>query len=368
MSGCSSLKRRFNRFKWDLLKQKDCIYVAFISTGGVGDLLVHLNFIKAFKAHCRENLKIDLFHSLKLTNSLYDKTEEYLDGWFDRQEFTRYECKYDIVFSFHSRYPKPTMIRKGRVSQCAPSCYCLYKAYRAHYEANRDFYDLMPRLDGITGDFAVARGFTRLTQPDIDHLLQIDTSFSISVPVEKEAETHQKFSIEPGSYITFNNSVDTGFGADFSTKLWLPDYYEDLFSMLHESYPDIRLVFLGPDKMSIKAPFVLNLTGETTFEELKVLLKNSILHIGPEGGMVHMRQALKGFSTKSCVLFGPTSSSFFGYSNNINLESKGVCLRHCEWLTRTWQEKCVREGLPICAKMRALTPEMVFKAIEGVIQ
>lgn len=149
MSRFDRLKRRFNTLKWDLLKKKECLYVAFLSTGGVGDLLVRLNFLKAFRAHCEPSLRIDLYHSAKLISSLYDPKDGYLEGWFNRDDFGRFEDKYDLVFSFHSRYPKPTMIRTRRTSLLAPECFRLYKAYFAHYEANCDFYDLMPRLDGI---------------------------------------------------------------------------------------------------------------------------------------------------------------------------------------------------------------------------
>lgn len=367
MSRFDRLKRRFNTLKWDLLKKKECLYVAFLSTGGVGDLLVHLNFLKAFRAHCEPSLRIDLYHSAKLISSLYDPKDGYLEGWFNRDDFGRFEDKYDLVFSFHSRYPKPTMIRTRRTSLLAPECFRLYKAYFAHYEANCDFYDLMPRLDGIAGDFAVAGGFTRLTQPDINRLLGLGPSFDIAIPVKKEKETLEAFGLEPGRYLTFNNSVDTGFSGDRSTKLWLPDYFEALFELLHQARPDLKLVFLGPDKTPVKSPFVLNLTGETNFEELKAVLKNAALHIGPEGGMVHMRQALGGTSKTSCVLFGPTSRAFFGYPDNINLEIPGVCLNHCEWLSRTWQESCVRVKKPLCDKMKALTPEIVFDAIKGAL-
>lgn len=367
MSAIKKLKRSFNVYKWDRLKEDGCLYVAFISTGGVGDLLVHLNFVKAFKTHCGSNLRIDLFHSAKLTDSLYDPADGYLDGWFNRDDFGRYELKYDIVFSFHSRYPKPVSIRTRRTTMLNPECYRLYKAYFAHYEANCDLYDLMPRLDGIAGDFALAGGFTRLSQPDIGHLLGIGSSFDISVPVKKEAETLAKFSLEPGKYLTFNNSVDTGFNGDRSTKLWFSEYFEQLFELISEHRPELKLVYLGPAREAVGNPCVLNLSGETSFEELKVLLKNASLHVGPEGGMVHMRQALNGISKKSCVLFGPTSRGFFGYPDNINMEVPGICLNHCEWLARNWQEKCVREQRPVCAKMLALTPELVFKALEGAL-
>lgn len=66
-------KTKFRRAAWDRTKRNDTVYVAFLSSGGVGDLVVNMNFIAAFKKHSEAaggRLEIDLFHSAKLIESL----------------------------------------------------------------------------------------------------------------------------------------------------------------------------------------------------------------------------------------------------------------------------------------------------------
>lgn len=362
-------KTKFRRAAWDRTKRNDTVYVAFLSIGGVGDLVVNMNFIAAFKKHCEAaggRLEIDLFHSAKLIESLYDRDAGYLTGWYDLAEYReKLEGKYDLVFGYCMRSLKPFSCRFRRVSTICPEARRLRRLYAMHYDEHAEFFDQNPRWDGLYGQLMAARGYTRLQEADIDHVLGIK-DYSIRIPVREEEKTLRSFGLRAGEYLTFNNSVDTTFKGSRSTKQWFSRSFEALFEILHEKLPEMKLVYLGPTREDVLAPYVCNLSGKTTFEELKVLLKNAKLHVGPEGGMVHMRRALGAENGgKSCVLFGPTTPDIFGYAQNINLEDASACPARCEWMTPTWQMKCACGKEAVCRKMLALTPEKVFEALEG---
>ena len=102
----------------------------------------------------------------------------------------------------------------------------------------------------------------------------------------------------------------------------------------------------------------LNLAGKTSLDEIKAILKNSLLHIDGEGGLVHLRHALK--AGPSCVLFGPSSPEVLGYSENINLSS-GACPIHCEFYHDDWLKECVKNLDCVC--MKELKPDFVFTKI-----
>ena len=104
--------------------------------------------------------------------------------------------------------------------------------------------------------------------------------------------------------------------------------------------------------------------GKTSLEQVKVILKNSCLHIDNEGGYTHIRHAISG--GKTAVLFGPTSVDFFGYSDNINIKGEG-CETFCEWCTANWQEVCVR-GFTYPPCMYSITPEAVFRRISSYLK
>ena len=365
-------KTKFRRAAWDRTKRNDTVYVAFLSSGGVGDLVVNMNFISAFKKHCEAaggRLEIDLFHSAKLIESLYDRDAGYLTGWYDLAEYReKFEGKYDLVFGLRTRSPKPFSCRFRRVSTICPEALRLRKLYAKHCDEHAEFFDQHPRWDGLYGQLMAARGYTRLQEADIDHVLGIE-DYSIRIPVQNGEKTLKTFGLKPGEYLTFNNSVDTTFEGSRSTKQWFAPSFEGLFKILHEKHPEMKLVYLGPTREDILAPYVCNLSGRTTFEELKVLLKNTKLHVGPEGGMVHMRRAMGAENGgKSCVLFGPTTPDVFGYAENINLEEKSACPARCEWMTPKWQMRCACGKDAVCRKMQALTPEKVFEAIEGELR
>ena len=103
--------------------------------------------------------------------------------------------------------------------------------------------------------------------------------------------------------------------------------------------------------------------GKTTFNQVKILLKYASLHVDCEGGYVHLRQWLRGGT--SIVLFGPTSSDFYGYENNINIHGTG-CSQPCEWLTKDWVTKCPR-GFDNPPCMYSISPEMVMNKIRKAI-
>ena len=66
-------------------------------------------------------------------------------------------------------------------------------------------------------------------------------------------------------------------------------------------------------------------------------LRGAIFHLDNEGGLVHLASAM---GTRSCVVFGPTSSRYFGYPGNVNVDP-GFC-GGCWWITETWMNHCPR--------------------------
>ena len=125
--------------------------------------------------------------------------------------------------------------------------------------------------------------------------------------------------------------------------------------MFHQAYPDIKVVQVGAKGFS-------RIEGCDTYalgydlEVAKYVLKDSLLHIDCEGGLVHLATQL---GTKCVVLFGQTPIKFYAYPDNINL-SAGCC-HNCYWLTNDFTTCYRGQSEPEC--MRAITPEMVMEAV-----
>ena len=91
-------------------------------------------------------------------------------------------------------------------------------------------------------------------------------------------------------------------------------------------------------------------------ELTKYILANSLLHVGCEGGLIHLATAL---GTKCIVLFGASSVYYYGYARNINLVSE-VCFPCFD----IWGDAQIRfcpktKGEPLC--MLSHTPQKVFE-------
>ena len=90
-------------------------------------------------------------------------------------------------------------------------------------------------------------------------------------------------------------------------------------------------------------------------ELTKYILANSLLHVGCEGGLVHLATAL---GTKCLVLFDPSDVHQYGFARNINLVSE-VCSSCMYIFGDGGLRDCMRGNKePPC--MLSLTPQKVF--------
>jgi len=97
-------------------------------------------------------------------------------------------------------------------------------------------------------------------------------------------------------------------------------------------------------------------------EVTKWVLRQSMLHIDCEGGLVHLATQL---STKCAVIFGPTPPTFYGYEQNINIlpEKCGNCMGvHDEWSTVCFKG----QAQPEC--MYSTTAEKVLKEVSNLLK
>ena len=366
----SNLKKKasttIERLYWSRFKDKDVLDVAFITSGGVGDMLMFLNYIKHFVewADCR--VRADYFHNAKMIANLHSFDDEnWLHGCYDRDDVWRLRGKYDLILEFRFRYPRVIHMRHRRVKYLSRKIPVLADKYLEFEDKNRDLIDYSPKTDGLTCDIARIQGDTRLTQPDLYDLLSIQ-KFCINIPIKKEAESLSRFDLVDSQYVLVNRSVDSSRSGAESTKLWPKDHYHELITLIKEQYPQSVIVMCGPHLDDYDYGDVLDLRGKTSFNDLLVLIRNAKLLICPEGGMAHLRAALH--AGKSCVLFGPTSIKFYGYKSNINLTRSEECIEHCEWIKGNWQECCIKNGTGCCNKLLKLTAEDVLKAISPELE
>lgn len=340
--------------------------VGFLLRGGLGDIVVAANYIYKFRQkYGYENLRIDTFIHNSYNSARVILYDEYIvDHIYEEQGYEESFREYDIFFDI-SRYPDVKRKDLKKIALMMPELMeYVYLCERFRSE-NARFFVKAGITDGQSAMLSIINGKKRIHQPDVYGFLGVQEEYEYEIPVmEDEYEFLDDLDLKSRGFITINRGVDTNYTKN-SIKLWPQFYYNTLVKLLKKKYPDMVLVQLGSsyERSQTFDGVDLDLIGKTTLEQVKVLLKHSLVHIDGEGGMVHLRHALKG--GKSVVMFGPTSSEFFGYSENENIVGNG-CDTWCEWTVNNWQEKCLR-GYDNAPCMMSIIPEKVMQSVEKII-
>ena len=360
----SLLGIRFLKKKKEIIQKKpeeelnlsrDICNVAIYFKGGLGDMLINANFVYLLRKKLADaNMRVDVYCP-KVAVLAVLKDKDIADNVYltDNVPHNRYDLSMDL-----SRFPILRNVNKRRILFLCPELYEMVQMWEKDNVEKYRFIDDNPTLDGLLNKYYLIQGYKRWEQFDIEHILGMTENFPMPVFIDMPEKKYLKSLKLPTKFITIHRGVDSLVDAS-SVKQWPVEYYNDLIKRIRNKYPKIFIVQLGDskDRCPEFEGVDLNLSGETSLEQLKVLLKHALLHIDGEGGMVHLRHALNG--GKSIVLFGPTDPNVYGYSENINLVGKG-CVGGCEWLRNNWQSACAMGVVqPFC--QYSLKPETVFE-------
>ena len=130
--------------------------------------------------------------------------------------------------------------------------------------------------------------------------------------------------IRAGSYIVVEPGTNTDWFGDL--RSWPFDRWQELVSYIKKTHPEFSILQVGlPDTQLLEG--VVDLRGQTSFREAALVIKNSRLFIGTEGGLMHAAAAVK---TSSLILWGGiTLPSFAGYQNHQKILSNFVSCAPC---------------------------------------
>ena len=162
-------------------------------------------------------------------------------------------------------------------------------------------------------------------------------------------------------YITVNFGADKNMGGTAQTKLLSVFTLTEFIVTFKAAHPDLLVVQTGV-KNSLELDGADRYAFDCRLEETAILLKNSLLHVDCEGGLVHLASQL---STPCVVSFGPTPSYYYGYPRNQNIVSP-VC-GECMSVTGQWSKVCPR-GLQQAACMTAITSQMILEQAERIMK
>jgi ADP-heptose:LPS heptosyltransferase len=340
--------------------------LSFFITGGIGDILINLNYCSYLLEFLKDEIKcIDIF----VKNQTLVK-ELIGDSRFNIYPITEWNQN-SIIYLLDFKIDRFPFIVNNHLAlleaNSNPKTRKLVKLYEEFYQLNKKIVYYPPKIDALSVQYSIINKQNRMQQPDIYGYLNIsgnDYKFTPSISNEKEAL--KEFGLLDEKFITLNRGVDGTNLHSESTKLYPLDYYNSLVKLIKSEYKEYKIVQLGVsvDRCQLIDGVDLNLVGKTSLNQLKVILKNSNLHIDGEGGMSHLRKSLSG--GVSVVIFGPTSSSFYGYLSNINISSN-ACPVNCEWINDNWASYCInKENNHVC--MKNIKPNRIFEEIKKILK
>lgn len=348
----------FWRRKCKLSHDKICVSIKI--NGGIGDALMALPLIEFLVQKLPKNSIYNYYGLESHYNFIYkDKGIFSYLGPHDLYSLTtRLDC-YDLSIEI-SHFP---ILRQLNLKKFLPHPEALAIAINLVDFSNKfSFYtETFPNSDHQWSRFCIQNKLNRIS--------------GLFYPFNKGKQfTYPVLNVErlcPGllenvglvgtPYITVNNGSDSAYNFK-QTKSYPLEKWHATIQKLHNAFPNIKIVQIGHIKTSDPIIGVdVNLLGKTNLTEVAVILKNALLHIDIESGLVHINHAVGG---KSIVLFGPTPEKYYGYKENVNIVSKKCS--DCMWLMPTWQSSCVR-GLKDAECMSSISEDSIVDACRRIL-
>ena len=173
----------------------------------------------------------------------------------------------------------------------------------------------------------------------------------VNIPLAPEYKRDFE-NLQLDKYITIYTDIDETEKAHPKVKAWPIRCWHEYVIRLKKRRPNVEIVQCGGNDVKVENAdrHFLSVDLELT----KYILANSLLHVGCEGGLVHLATAL---GTKCIALFGPNTVDFIGYRQNINLASE-ICFPCFDIWGDANIKFCARSnGEPPC--MLSHTPQIV---------
>jgi exopolysaccharide biosynthesis WecB/TagA/CpsF family protein len=163
--------------------------------------------------------------------------------------------------------------------------------------------------------------------------------------------------------------IHAGSGGYSLARRWNPEGFAVVADRLHEEL-GAQIVFVGGAnddvsavKSAIHAPFI-DLSGQTTLNQLGAVLESADVFIGADSGVMHLACAA---GAPVVAIFGPSSADAWGPWTP---ESPSIVVRsapECSPCSYVGHGVGLRDGTPARTCMKMVTPERVYRAAKQLL-
>ena len=341
--------------------------VAFQLNGGLGTYIMEMNFVQCFYDKFAESVEISVFSfAEEMSLELYGK-QYFVTRYGSRKEFVKDDYDLAIEMNWFAKVVKCND-NALKEADSTNKLFRLVRKWRDFAKADITKHFFTPNTNMFDSQIYIMANSgrqNRLQLADIDGTLRIEKKYRFTITTENDDEVLEKFRLNGTRYITIQQGVNASSNTkQFSPKQWPNRYYAKLCEICHERFPDIKLVQLGEAENNLPVEGVdLCLLGETAMSELKSILKNAILHVDGDCGMVHIRRAMH--TTPNIAMYGDHPGNIYGYDEDFRVKSD-VCKIGCGKLFDAWKRKCYLGGEAKC--MTAIQPEQIADIIGNFLK
>lgn len=339
-------------------ESSECVSIAmFLGSSGFGDFLVSKKIFNAF-VELEPRCSIDIFTGgwRKIASKGIFGESKNLNLILDRDLLVRdLEQKYDMVLR-----PQGTFLifagtaDKERLKAKSPALYDSLTKINAY---NEKF--VKPFAASYNSSALHHLEMARVLGKDIWYFLSCDGAIPIrddDTPyIFLSPEFKSQFDdLKLGKYITIYSNI--GDIKNSKIKTWPIEYLVEYVRLVKERLPQIEVIQVGEGwdaKVENADRHYMGLDLELT----KYIIGNSLLHVGCEGGLIHLATAL---GTKCLTIFSFTNAYYHGYKQNINLVPK-LC-NPCVYIFDHGASKSCPRGYDEPPCRRAIKPQQVFEA------
>jgi hypothetical protein len=340
----------------NFVNKKDLLLIAVKPTGGFGDYIISSKFIDELMGMTKCIIHV-YCEKVEFGVSVYGKRPGITV--LPCELYDKYMYKYDLSCTVE-HFIHVNSHNSRKIAQICP------ELSDKLYWHSRSFNSIYPSISQQC--FREAMHFKRCSFNNVNRWTELrhGTIFKISdmrTAVYLDQEKYavlKKLGLHECEYITVNRGADTMGRSQTQTKVWPLEHYNEFVKLFKNKYPNIKVVQVGTEyNKKIEGVDIYALNHD--LDELKWILKHSMLHIDCEGGLVHLSTQL---STKCLVMFGPTPAHFYSYTQNINIVSQNCS--DCMGTHSDWAFNCFK-GLAQPECMYSITPEIVMDNVNSYL-
>lgn len=333
--------------------ESDEVSIAFTLNYGLGDCIIAKKVFDAL-VELAPDCRIDIFcvgeHRKTFAEAFYGGSKNLNLILSHEQHYRQYVENYDLAVAVGAAFVVfLERVNPPRLQAMSPE---LFQAVIKIDEYNKQYvYGVTPWGTALVSRIIL---LSRILNKNRYWFLSCDGALPIhddKVEIPLKPEYQSKFdSLKLDNYITIYSNIGRT-EENPKVKAWPIHCLVEYVARMKKRYPSVEIVQCGgADDLEIGNADRHLLTDD--LELTKYILANSLLHVGCEGGLVHLATQL---GTKCVVLFGASSHYYTGYDRNINLVSE-VC-HPCMYVLPGFRE-CLRGAKePPC--MLSHTPQMV---------